>query len=132
MKKRFWLGLILAINSTIAQAAPSPCEEVTHNLQILPCAESAWAGAQQKTDAALVSLKSRIRKEYIADPSLGARLINRIDQAQQLWGESVEADCGVEAFEIEEGAQAHQVVFLHCSTKRYEERAAYLDHLLAI
>src|SRR5690606_1705730 len=123
--------IVLVSQLTAAQTAIDPCENITHSLPVLACAKSGWKTARGQMDESLDLLRKRINKTYAADPDLGAQLLEDVEHAQRYWAESVKADCDLEAFEIEEGTQAYRAAFFSCSTRRYEQRASYLNSLLA-
>lgn len=71
----------------------------------------------------------RIRHQYRQAPLTADQYISLLRGAQREWIKLRDADCKLEAFEIEETAEAYQVTINNCIARMSNDRAMYLERI---
>ncbi|WP_256663146.1 lysozyme inhibitor LprI family protein [Stutzerimonas degradans] len=75
------------------------------------------------------STLQRIRHQYQNAPLLADQYITLLKTAQRQWIKLRDADCKLEAFEVEETAEAYQTTINNCASRMSEDRTAYLNKI---
>lgn len=106
-----------------------PCERFEASQQIAQCAEYIKVISDQLLNSAYKATLDRIRHQYMQAPSLADQYISLLRGAQREWIKLRDADCKLEAFEIEETAEAYRVTIDNCLSRMSNDRAIYLKRI---
>lgn len=119
-------ALLLPVSLVYAQ---DDCNHVTSSLEMLPCSEAEKKAADAQLNLSYKQLMSRLESDYRTDPALGAEYAAKVKESQRAWLKLRDANCPLEAFEIETGMPAHVVAVNSCIARMSRERSAYLDKI---
>ncbi len=120
-------ALLLPISAVYAQ---DDCSHVTSSLEMVPCSEAAKKAADAQLNVSYKQLMARLESGYRADPVLGAEYAAKVKESQRAWLKLRDANCPLEAFEIETGMPAHVFAVNSCIARMSRERSAYLDKIV--
>nr|WP_189684896.1 lysozyme inhibitor LprI family protein [Pseudomonas sp. SWRI99] len=120
-------ALLLPVSLVYAQ---DDCNHVTSSLEMLPCSEAEKKAADAQLNLSYKQLMSRLESDYRTDPALGAEYAAKVKESQCAWLKLRDANCPLEAFEIETGMPAHVVAVNSCIARMSRERSAYLDKIV--
>ncbi|MFM9381204.1 lysozyme inhibitor LprI family protein [Pseudomonas sp. UV AK001] len=121
------LAVLLPVSSVYAQ---DDCSHVTSSLEMVPCSEAAKKAADTQLNVSYKQLMARLESDYRADPALGAEYAAKVKESQRAWLKLRDANCPLEAFEIETGMPAHVFAVNSCIARMSRERSAYLDKIV--
>lgn len=128
--KRFVFTLLAVLLPASAAYAQDDCSHVTSSLEMVPCSEAAKKAADAQLNVSYKQLMSRLESDYQADPALGAEYAAKVKESQRAWLKLRDANCPLEAFEIEVGKPAYVAVSNLCIARMSRERSAYLDKIV--
>lgn len=120
-------SLLLPVSAAYAQ---DDCSNVTSSLEMVPCSEKAKKAADAQLNVSYKQLMTRLESDYRTDPALGAEYAAKVKESQRAWLKLRDANCPLEAFEIEVGKPAFVAVSNLCITRMSRERSAYLDKIV--
>lgn len=120
------LAVLLPVSAVFAQ---DDCSHVTSSLEMLPCSEAAKKAADAQLNVSYKRLMTRLESDYRTDPALGADYSAKVKESQRAWLKLRDANCPLEAFEIEVGKPAYVAVSNLCIARMSRERSAYLDKI---
>ncbi|WP_249384209.1 MULTISPECIES: lysozyme inhibitor LprI family protein [Pseudomonas] len=127
---RFVFTLLAALLLPFSAAyAQDDCSHVTSSLEMVPCSEAAKKAADAQLNVSYKQLMSRLESDYRADPALGVEYAAKVKESQRAWLKLRDANCPLEAFEIETGMPAHVFAINSCIARMSRERSAYLDKI---
>jgi uncharacterized protein YecT (DUF1311 family) len=127
--KRFVFTLLAVLLPVSAAYAQDDCSHVTSSLEMVPCSEAAKKAADAQLNVSYKQLMARLESDYRADPALSAEYAAKIKESQRAWLKLRDANCPLEAFEIEAGMPAHVFAVNSCIARMSRERSAYLDSI---
>lgn len=131
--KRLVLTLLAALLQPISAAyAQDDCSNVTSSLEMVPCSEAAKKAADAQLNVSYKQLMARLESDYRTDPALGAEYAAKVKESQRAWLKLRDANCPLEAFEIETGMPAHVFAVNSCIARMSRERSAYLDKIVPV
>ena len=128
MKKILLLGLLLLPFSVLA--AQVGCGETSASQQVDVCAKLAKDSADADLNSSYKKLLDRVKTQYQADRNIGDSFIAKLKESQRAWLKLRDANCALEAFEIEVGQPAYVTTVNNCIAKMSLERTSYLDKTL--
>lgn len=129
MKKICPFSLLFLALPVFGGAAGDPCERIETSQQVAQCAEYKKDQSDKLLNLSYKATLDRIRHQYEKAPSLADQYISLLRGAQREWIKLRDADCKLEAFEIEETAEAYQVTINNCISRMSSDRASYLDRI---
>lgn len=129
MKKISPFLLLLLASPAFSDIAASPCERIDVSQQVAQCAEYKKYQSDKRLNVSYKTALDRIRHQYEKTPSLADQYISLLRRAQREWIKLRDADCKLEAFEIEETAVAYQVTIDNCTSRMSDDRASYLKRI---
>ncbi|MCQ4288325.1 DUF1311 domain-containing protein [Pseudomonas stutzeri] len=129
MKKISPFVLLLLTSPAFSDTAVNPCERIDASQQIAQCAEYKKDQSDKRLNVSYKTTLDRIRHQYEKTPSLADQYISLLRRAQREWIKLRDADCKLEAFEIEETAEAYQVTIDNCTSRMSDDRASYLKRI---
>ena len=127
---RFVLTLLAVLLPASAAYAQDDCSHVTSSLEMVPCSEAAKKAADAQLNVSYKQLMARLESDYRADPALGAEYAAKVKESQRAWLKLRDANCPLEAFEIETGMPAHVFAVNSCIARMSRERSVYLDKIV--
>ncbi|WP_440974892.1 lysozyme inhibitor LprI family protein [Pseudomonas koreensis] len=128
---RFVFTLLVALLLPVSAAyAQDDCSHVASSLEMVPCSEAAKKAADAQLNVSYKQLMARLESDYRADPALGAEYAAKVKESQRAWLKLRDANCPLEAFEIETGMPAHVFAVNSCIARMSRERSAYLDKIV--
>jgi hypothetical protein len=74
---------------------------------------------------------ARLETQYQIQPEFGAAYLAKVKEAQRAWVKLRDANCAVEAFDIETDKPAHATVVNNCITRMSQERSVELDKIVS-
>ncbi|MBK5526739.1 DUF1311 domain-containing protein [Pseudomonas sp. TH06] len=122
-------SLLLPVSAAYAQ---DDCSHVTSSLEMVPCSEAAKKAADAQLNVSYKQLMTRLESDYRTDPALGAEYAAKVKESQRAWLKLRDANCPLEAFEIEVGKPAYVAVSNLCIARMSRERSAYLDKIVPV
>lgn len=129
MKKTYSLLLLILTYPALSDTAKNPCEKIESSQQVAQCAEHKKHQSDNILNLSYKATLARIRDQYKNTPSLADKYISLLREAQREWIKLRDADCKLEAFEIEETAEAYQVTINNCASRISDDRAIYLNSI---
>lgn len=126
---RFVFTLLAVLLPASAAYAQDDCSHVTSSLEMVPCSEAAKKAADAQLNVSYKQLMTRLESDYRTDPALGAEYAAKVKESQRAWLKLRDANCPLEAFEIETGMPAHVFAVNSCIARMSRERSAYLDKI---
>jgi uncharacterized protein YecT (DUF1311 family) len=132
--KRFFFSILCALTFQAALPvstafAQDECNEIMTSLQIDKCSEASKAGADSQLNTSYHELLARLETQYQANPELGATYAVKVKESQRAWIKLRDANCHLEAFELEPGKPAYVTTVNSCITGMSRERSVYLDKI---
>lgn len=121
------MGLLLPLLSYAEDEAIDACHEIKNSQQIFECSKIERKIADKKLNSAYKNLLTRVKTQYKASPDLNTNLTQKIKESQRLWIKLRDADCNLEAFQIETGSQAYETTVNKCVARLSEARSIYLE-----
>jgi len=128
--KRFVFTLLAVLLPVSAVYAQDDCSHVSSSLEMVPCSEASKQAADTQLNVSYKELMARLESDYQADPALGAEYAAKVKESQRAWLKLRDANCPLEAFEIETGMPAHVFAVNSCIARMSRERSAYLDKIV--
>lgn len=126
MKKIYPFVLFLLTFPALSDTVENPCEKIEASQQIAQCAEYKKDQSDKHLNLSYKATLDRIKHQYEQSPALADQYISLLRGAQRKWIKLRDADCKLEAFEIEEPTEAHQTTINNCISRMSENRADYL------
>lgn len=123
------LLLLLFTLPAFSDAIENPCEGIETSSQIAQCAQYKKDKSDKLLNLSYKSTLQRIRHQYQNAPLLADQYITLLKTAQRQWIKLRDADCKLEAFEVEETAEAYQTTINNCASRMSEDRTAYLNKI---
>ncbi len=127
--KKFLLLVALLIPLSVV-AAQTDCGDISTSRQVDACAKLAKESADANLNASYKQLISRVKSQYQADPALGENFMAKLKDSQRAWLKLRDANCALEAFEIDVGQPAYLTTVNNCIARMSLERSGYLDKTL--
>ncbi|WP_426233831.1 lysozyme inhibitor LprI family protein [Pseudomonas sp. TWP3-2] len=128
--KRFIFTLVVALLLPVSAVyAQDDCSKVGSSLEMVPCSEAAKKAADAQLNVSYKRLMSRLESDYRADPALGKEYAAKVKESQRAWLKLRDANCPLEAFEIESGMPAHVFAVNSCIARMSRKRSTYLDKI---
>lgn len=128
-----WLNRFLTLSfgllCTSIALADGDCTVVSSSAQVDQCAEVAKTNADTQLNARYHELMERLEAHYQRDSAMGAEHVAKVKEAQRAWVKLRDANCVVEAFEIDADTPAHRTVVNKCIERMSLERAVELDRI---
>ena len=120
----FWL--LFAIISASVQAGDS-CDDPITTVEVNQCAQAAYQIAEETLNTAYQAALQRIRSE-LADPQQQEDIRQALTDAQQLWLQYRDQDCGAlyDFGRYGTKAEIRDAMYWSCMIKRTEQRASEL------
>lgn len=123
--KRFVFTLLAALLLPVSAVyAQDDCSQVTSSLEMVPCSEAAKKAADTQLNVSYKQLMTRLESDYRTDPALGAEYAAKVKESQRAWLKLSDANCPLEAFEIE-AEIPHVFAVNSCIARMSRERSAY-------
>lgn len=129
MKKIYPFVLFFLTFPALSDTVENPCEKIEASQQIAQCAEYKKDQSDKHLNSAYKATLDRIKHQYEQSPTLADQYISLLRGAQRKWIKLRDADCKLEAFEIEETTEAHQTTINNCISRMSENRANYLKNI---
>lgn len=121
--------LIASITSYAADPSSSSCKEIVNSQQVFECSMYEKARADKALNNQYRNLQERVGIQYKSNRTLSDEYIQRIKKSQRLWIKLRDADCALEAYQIEVGTQAYETTFNYCIARMSDERSMYLERI---
>jgi len=121
--------LLIFVRTALSNDVNDPCEEIEASSQIALCAQYNKEQSDNLLNSSYKATLNRIRLQYQYSPLLADQYVSLLKTAQREWIDLRDADCKLEAFEIEEAAEAYQVTIDNCVARMSNDRADYLKHI---
>jgi len=129
MKKISSFLLLFLASPAFSDIATNPCERIDVSQQAAQCAAYEKDQSDKRLNVSYKTARDRIRHQYKKMPALADQYISLLRRAQREWLKLRDADCKLEAFEIEETADAYQVTIDNCTSRMSDDRASYLKRI---
>jgi uncharacterized protein YecT (DUF1311 family) len=129
MKKTYPFILFFLTRPVLSDTAENPCEKIEASQQIAQCTEYKKDQSDKALNLSYKAALDRIKYQYEKSPALADQYISLLRNAQREWIKLRDADCKLEAFEIEEITEAHQTTINNCISRISENRADYLKNI---
>lgn len=126
---RYSLALLFLTFPAFSTPIEKSCKNIGQPSQIAQCAECRKYQSNKLLNSSYKTALDRIRQQYKQEPLLADQYISLLREAQRGWIKLRDADCKLEAFEIEETAEAYQVTIDNCLSRMSNDRAAYLKRI---
>lgn len=121
--------LLIFVRTALSNDVNDPCKEIEGSSQIALCAQYNKEQSDNLLNSSYKATLNRIRLQYQNSPLLADQYVSLLKTAQREWIDLRDADCKLEAFEIEEAAEAYQVTIDNCVARMSNDRADYLKHI---
>lgn len=92
----------------LSDTAENPCEKIESSQQIAQCAEYKKDQSDKTLNLYYKETLDRIKHQYKESPALSEQYLSLLRGAQREWIKLRDADCKLEAFEIEETTEAYE------------------------
>lgn len=129
IKKVSLFFLLFVAFPVLSDIDRSPCERIEVSQQVAQCAIYKKNQSDKLLNLSYKATLDRIRHQYEKSPSLKDQYISLLREAQREWIKLRDADCKLEAFEIEDTAEAYQVTINNCISRMSDDRASYLNRI---
>lgn len=129
MKKIYPFFLLFLTHPALSDTADNPCKKIEASQQVAQCAEYKKYHSDKTLNLSYKATLERIKHNYEKTPTLADQYISLLRMAQREWIKLRDADCKLEAFEIEESAEAHQVTINNCISRMSDDRTRYLNSI---
>jgi uncharacterized protein YecT (DUF1311 family) len=126
---RYSFFLLFFTFPALSDAVEKSCEVIEASQQVAQCAEYAKAQSDKLLNSAYKAALDRIRHQYRQAPLMADQYISLLRGAQREWIKLRDANCKLEAFEIEETAEAYQVTINNCIARMSNDRTMYLERI---
>lgn len=123
------IQILILMFPTTGNTTETPCKGIQHSQQIAQCAEYEREKYDNLLNLSYRAVIERINTQYASSPELSKQYIDTLKKAQQAWIKLRDADCKLEAFRIEETAEAHQTTINSCISRMSKERSTYLEKI---
>ncbi|MFP6800922.1 MAG: lysozyme inhibitor LprI family protein [Pseudomonas sp.] len=129
MIKKIYIGLafLIPILSSADETLKASCREMVNSQQIYDCSKIEREAADKILNDSYKTLLTRVKDQYKPSPELGDEFIEKIKVSQRLWIKLRDADCILDAFQIETGSQAYETTVNKCVARLSEERSRHLE-----
>lgn len=125
MKRQYlFFGLIAFFCSS---ASADNCDVIKASAQIDDCTRVANKTAQRKLDESYGETLTRARLYYKDESAIEYGMA--LKKSQEIWVSMRDANCLLEAFEVEDGFPAHETLVNSCMSRMNLNRKAFLDSL---
>jgi uncharacterized protein YecT (DUF1311 family) len=122
-------ALFFSLNP-MAQATDIPgCRDIHTSQQVDECEAARYKLSDNELNTAYRALLIRIEESYEPAPELGAELKHLVRTSQRAWINFRDANCAVEAFEIEKGTSAYTTTVNACRARMTRARTLELRSL---
>lgn len=129
MKILYPFLFLFSVHPAFSETLGNPCQHIEVSQQVAQCA----AYKQQQSDEHLNSnykaTLDRIRNQYGKIFSLAEQYISLVREAQKNWIKLRDADCKLEAFEVDETTEAYQAIIDNCHSRMSDDRSNYLKRI---
>ncbi|HBX53936.1 lysozyme inhibitor LprI family protein [Pseudomonas sp. UBA2684] len=129
MKKIYPFALFFLAFPALSDIVENPCKEIEASQQIAQCAEYKKDLSNKTLNLSYKATLDRITHQYKESPALSDQYLSLLRGAQREWIRLRDADCKLEAFEIEETTEAHQTTINNCISRMSDNRAHYLKSI---
>ncbi|MGK9049679.1 DUF1311 domain-containing protein [Stutzerimonas chloritidismutans] len=129
IRKISLIFLFLFARTALSDDVNDPCKEIEASSQIALCAQYNKEQSDNLLNSSYKATLNRIRLQYKNSPLLADQYVSLLKKAQREWINLRDADCKLEAFEIEETAEAYQVTIDNCISRMSDDRADYLNRI---
>jgi len=128
MKNIYPVLLLFLAFPALSDTAGNPCGKIEISGQVAQCAEYRKEQSDKILNFSYKAAVDRIRQQYGKALSM-AEYISLLRGAQREWIKLRDADCKLEAFEIEETKEAYQVTINNCMSRMSDDRTTYLNRV---
>lgn len=132
MKKKYPFLLLFFAFPGLSDTARNPCEKIEASQQVAQCAAYKKDQSDKLLNLSYKAALDRIRHQYGKAPSSADQYISLLRGAQRKWIKLRDADCKLEAFDIDEAAEAYQVTINNCISRMSDDRALYLKNIAPV
>jgi uncharacterized protein YecT (DUF1311 family) len=129
MKKTYLFTLFFLTLPALSDTAENPCDKIEASQQIAQCAEYKKDQSDKTLNLAYQETLDRIKYQYKESPTLSNQYLSLLRGAQREWIKLRDADCKLEAFEIEETTEAYQATINNCISRMSDNRTHYLKNI---
>tara|TARA_R110000868_G_scaffold408309_1_gene691147 strand:+ start:729 stop:1130 length:402 start_codon:yes stop_codon:yes gene_type:complete len=129
MKKIYPLALFFLAFPALSDAVENPCEKIELSQQVSQCAEYKKDQSDKTLNLSYKATLDRIKHQYKESQTLSEQYLFLLREAQRAWIKLRDADCKLEAFEIEENTEAYQTTINNCISKMSDNRTHYLKNI---
>lgn len=130
-KEKTSIALLILALPLLGQATENPCTEIKVSQQVAQCAKYRKDKSDTLLNLTYKNTIEKIKNQYINHPKLSRQYTETLKTAQRAWLRLRDADCKLEAFQIEETAEAYQTTLDNCTTKFNYDRIKFLDEVTA-
>jgi uncharacterized protein YecT (DUF1311 family) len=121
-------GLLFAATCAYGASDQSTsCASAKISAEVDTCVARQYAEADRKMNTVYTQVMAQIDRDYKPEPRLGKELKAKIKNAQLAWLSFRDAQCAVEAFEIEQDKPAHTTTVKACMNRLTVERTTQLE-----
>ncbi|UCR87597.1 lysozyme inhibitor LprI family protein [Pseudomonas chlororaphis] len=106
------------------------CDNIKLSAQVDLCVKERKDSADTRLNESYKELVSQVRSQYTTSSELGDLYLEKLKGAQRAWLKYRDANCELEAFEVEVGRPAHITIVNNCVARMSEERTAYLNGVM--
>lgn len=129
MKKLYPFALFFLAFPVLSDTVESPCEKIEASQQIAQCAEYKKDQSDKALNLSYKETLDRIKHQYEKSPLLADQYLSLLRGAQREWIKLRDADCKLEAFEIEKTTEAYQATINNCISRMSDNRTHYLKNI---
>lgn len=129
MKKIYPFALFFLAFPVLSDTVENPCEKIEASQQIAQCAEYKKDQSDKTLNLSYKETLNRIKHQYEKSPLLADQYISLLRGAQREWIKLRDADCKLEAFDIEETSEAYQTTINNCISRMSDNRTHYLKNI---
>lgn len=129
MKKIYPFILSFLTLPALSNTAENPCEKIEASQQIAQCTEYKKEQSNKTLNLSYKETLGRIKHQYKKSPALSDQYLSLLRGAQKEWIKLRDADCKLEAFEIEETSEAYQTTINNCISRMSNNRTLYLKNI---
>jgi uncharacterized protein YecT (DUF1311 family) len=121
--------LIASTTSHPADPESSSCKAIVSSQKIFECPIYEKTKADNDLNNQYRSLLERVASQYTSNRTFRKEYIQRIKHSQRLWIKLRDANCALEAYQIEVGTQAYEATLNYCIARISDERSKYLERI---
>lgn len=122
------IAFLIPLLSSADETRNDFCREIVNSQQIYDCSKIERETADKMLNDSYKVLLARVQNQYQLSPELGEVFIQKIKISQRLWIKLRDADCTLEAFQIEIGSQAYETTVNKCVARLSGVRSSYLQN----